>query len=174
MRKQFGSQSHSHTSAHREGSRRAHQTYAQTDTHPKCWHMKFHPQPHTGFGKTPKLPYMDDNARADVVLAAANFGLKGNSVPLILVSPSMSGCVPATVASIARSFSFSLSLFLSHFPLVVNSTLANQYTFTHACRKWAMSFIDRHGTNLAAWVAIAPVGLSSWPGPSATVHRQVR
>jgi hypothetical protein len=47
----------------------------------------------TGYGKTPKLPYVDDNARADLVLAAAKFGQQGKQTPLVLVSPSMSGCV---------------------------------------------------------------------------------
>jgi len=86
-----------------------------------------------GFGKTPKLPYVDDNARAELVLAAFKFAQQQETqpTPMVLVSPSMSG-------------------------------------------KWAMSFIDRHGTELSGWVALAPVGVPAWPGPSAQVHRQVK
>ncbi|KAF5833761.1 Alpha/Beta hydrolase protein [Dunaliella salina] len=86
-----------------------------------------------GFGKTPKLPFVDDNARAELVHEAFKFAQQQETqpTPMVLVSPSMSG-------------------------------------------KWAMSYIDRHGTELSGWVALAPAGVPMWPGPSAQVHRQVK
>lgn len=37
-----------------------------------------------------------------------------------------------------------------------------------------MAYIDRYGTKLAGWVALAPAGVAAWPGPSGEVHRQVK
>jgi abhydrolase domain-containing protein 14 len=39
---------------------------------------------------------------------------------------------------------------------------------------WAVPFLDRFGTMLKGWVAIAPAGVANWGGPWEYTHKTVR
>lgn len=41
-------------------------------------------------------------------------------------------------------------------------------------RRYAIPFLDRYGTMLHGWVAIAPVGVDEWGGPWEDTHKKVR
>lgn len=41
------------------------------------------------------------------------------------------------------------------------------------CRRYSVPFLDRYGTVLTSWVAIAPIGLSDWGGPWEDTHNRV-
>ena len=42
------------------------------------------------------------------------------------------------------------------------------------CRRYSIPFLDRHGTLITSYVAIAPIGVKNWGGPWEDTHKRVR
>ncbi|KAG2490885.1 hypothetical protein HYH03_010802 [Edaphochlamys debaryana] len=83
-----------------------------------------------GYGKTPALPYSDNNMRSELLKTVIEAAWPKVNSTIILISPSASG-------------------------------------------RYSIPFLDRYGTMVASFVAVAPIGVKDWGGPWEDVHKRV-